>query len=160
MQGIVVKQAGGFWNWFIFSNPFTFVAFFIYFLASLAEVNRMPFDIPEAESELVAGYMTEYSGIRWAFFFLAEYGNMLAVSIIAVTLFLGGWQAPFPALEFIPGWLWFLCKTLFLVFVQIWMRWTLPRLRVDQLMYVCWKVLTPFAFVCIFGGGLWQVLIK
>lgn len=160
MQEIVKAQAGGFWNWFIFNNPFTFVAFFIYFIASLALVNRMPFDIPKAESELVAGYMTEYTGMRWAFFRLAEYGNMLAVSIIAATLFLGGWQAPFPGLEFIPGLVWFTGKVLFLVFLQIWMRWTLPRLRVDQLMYVCWKVLTPFAFVCIFGIGLWQILSK
>lgn len=136
MQEIVKAQAGGFRHWFIFNNPFTFVAFFIYFLASL------------------------YSGMRWAFSLLAEYCNVLAVSIIATTLFLGGWQAPFPGLEFIPDWIWFIGKALFLVFMQIWMRRTLPRLRVDQLMYVCWKILTPFAFACIFGVGLWQVLSK
>ena len=158
MQSIVEAQAGGFWNWNVLSNPFTFIAFFIYFLASLAEINRTPFDLPEAESELVAGYMTEYSGIRWSFFFLAEYGNMLAVGAIGTTLFLGGWQAPVPALTFIPGWVWFFGKAGSLVFIHIWMRWTLPRLRVDQLMYVCWKVLTPFGFACIVGTGIWQVL--
>ena len=157
MQTIVESQAGGFWNWFIFSKfPFGFIAFFIYFVASLAEINRTPFDLPEAESEIVAGYMTEYSGMRWSFFFLAEYGNMLAVGAIATTLFLGGWQTPISLLSFIPGPVWFTAKTMFLVFVHIWLRWTLPRLRVDQLMYVCWKVLTPFAFVSIFGIGLWM----
>ena len=157
MQTIVESQAGGFWNWLIFSKfPFGFIAFFIYFVASLAEINRTPFDLPEAESEIVAGYMTEYSGMRWSFFFLAEYGNMLAVGAIATTLFLGGWQTPISLLSFIPGPVWFTAKTMFLVFVHIWLRWTLPRLRVDQLMYVCWKVLTPFAFVSIFGIGLWM----
>ena len=157
MQTIVESQAGGFWNWFIFSKfPFGFIAFFIYFVASLAEINRTPFDLPEAESEIVAGYMTEYSGMRWSFFFLAEYGNMLAVGAIATTLFLGGWQTPISLLSFIPGPVWFTAKTMFLVFVHIWLRWTLPRLRVDQLMYMCWKVLTPFAFVSIFGIGLWM----
>ncbi|MFC1562276.1 NADH-quinone oxidoreductase subunit NuoH [candidate division KSB1 bacterium] len=159
MQDIVQAQDGGFWNWMIFSAfPFNFIAFFIYFLASLAEVNRTPFDLPEAESELVAGFMTEYSGMRWAFFFLAEYGNVLAISMIATTLFLGGWQAPFEFVTFIPGWIWFVSKSLILVFLQMWLRWTVPRLRVDQLMYVCWKVLTPFGFACIVGVGFWQML--
>jgi len=159
MQDIVHAQAGGLWNWLISNSfPFNFIAFFIYFVGSIAEINRTPFDLPEAESELVAGFMTEYSGMRWAFFFLAEYGNLLAVSAIASTLFLGGWQAPFGFLEFLPGWLLFVSKTLFLVFMQMWIRWTLPRLRVDQLMYVCWKVLVPFGFVCIFGVGVWQIM--
>ncbi len=159
MQDIVHAQAGGFWNWTIFNSfPFNFIAFFIYFFASIAEINRTPFDIPEAESELVAGYMTEYSGMRWSFFFLAEYGNLLAVSAIATTLFLGGWQAPVAALTVVPGLVWFLGKTSVLVFVQIWIRWTLPRLRVDQLMYVCWKVFVPFTLVCIAGVGFWQVM--
>ncbi len=160
MQDIVRAQEGGFWNWMIFQSfPFNFIAFFIYFVGSLAEINRTPFDMPEAESELVAGFMTEYSGMRWAFFFFAEYGNMLAVTILGATLFLGGWQAPFEFLEFIPGSLWLIFKCLILVFVQMWLRWTLPRLRVDQLMYVCWKVLTPFGFVCIIGVGIWQMLV-
>ncbi|MFC1556115.1 NADH-quinone oxidoreductase subunit NuoH [candidate division KSB1 bacterium] len=159
MQDIVRVQEGGFWNWLIFSAPpFNFVAFIIYFIASIAEINRTPFDIPEAESELVAGYMTEYSGMRWAMFFLAEYGNMLAVSMIATTLFLGGWHAPFEFFGFIPGAVWFFSKTVILVLLQMWLRWTLPRLRVDQLMYVCWKVLIPFGFVCIIGVGIWQIL--
>jgi len=159
MQDIVHAQEGGFWRWLVFrSFPFNFIAFFIYFIGSIAEINRIPFDLPEGESELVAGFMTEYSGMRWAFFFLAEYGNMFAVSAIASTLFLGGWQSPFSFLSFIPGWVWFLAKVMFLVFVQMWIRWTLPRLRVDQLMYVCWKVLTPFGFACIVGVGIWQIL--
>jgi NADH-quinone oxidoreductase subunit H len=159
MQTIVQVQSGGFWNWIIFNSfPFNFIAAIIYFCASVAEINRTPFDIPEAESELVAGYMTEYSGMRWSFFFLAEYGNLLAVSAIGTTLFLGGWQAPIDALAFVPGVVWFLSKTAVLVFVQIWIRWTLPRLRVDQLMYVCWKVFVPLALICIAGVGLWQVL--
>ena len=159
MQGIVHAQSGGFWNWIIFNSfPFNFIAFIIYFSASVAEINRTPFDLPEAESELVAGFMTEYSGMRWSFFFLAEYGNLLAVSAVGTVLFLGGWQPPFEALAVIPGIVWFLGKTSFLVFVQIWIRWTLPRLRVDQLMYVCWKVFVPFTLVCIAGVGFWQVM--
>ncbi|MFC1514173.1 NADH-quinone oxidoreductase subunit NuoH [candidate division KSB1 bacterium] len=159
LQEIVEQQEGGLLNWFIFKSfPFNFIAFFIYFLASLAEINRTPFDMPEAESELVAGFMTEYSGLRWGMFFLAEYGNMLAVCMIITTLFLGGWQPPLNMLGFIPGWIWFIGKSMFIVFVHIWLRFTLPRLRVDQLMYVCWKVLTPIALFCIFFIGLWQVL--
>jgi NADH-quinone oxidoreductase subunit H len=161
LQEINIQQGGWFWNWYVFRKfPFVFVAFIIYFVASLAETNRTPFDIPEAESELVAGYHTEYSGMKFALFFLAEYANMFAVSAIGATLFLGGWNSPFG--EFLSGpiWgvFWFLSKGMFFVFVQMWLRWTLPRLRVDQLMYVSWKVLTPWAFVCILGVGLWMVL--
>ena len=116
------------------------------------------FDLPEAESELVTGYMTEYSGMRYSFFMLAEYGNMLAVGMVATTLYHGGWQTPVSVLEFIPGVVWFFSKALFIVFVQIWVRWTVPRLRVDQLMYICWKVMTPFALACIIGVGLYQIL--
>jgi NADH-quinone oxidoreductase subunit H len=140
--------------------PFTFVAFVILFIASLAETNRTPFDIPEAESELVAGYHTEYSGMKFALFFLAEYANMFAVSAIAASLFLGGWTSPFGAFLSGPLWgvFWFLSKGMFFVFVQMWLRWTLPRLRVDQLMYVSWKVLTPWAFACMLGVGFWMVM--
>ncbi|MSO22865.1 MAG: NADH-quinone oxidoreductase subunit NuoH [Acidobacteria bacterium] len=150
MQDIVRAQEGG-WlgigNWFIF-RPVTFVAFFVYYLASLAEVNRTPFDIPEAESELVAGYHTEYSGMRFAFFMLSEYLNMFVVSAIAATLFLGGWNSPV-----LGGPAAFMLKSAALVFVQFWLRWTLPRLRVDQLMYVSWKVLLPASFVLVILAG-------
>lgn len=161
LQEITEMQKGWFWNWFIFKKfPFLFIAYIIYFVASLAETNRTPFDIPEAESELVAGYHTEYSGMKFAFFFLAEYANMFAVSAIGATLFLGGWSSPFGDVMGGPLWgvFWFLSKGMMFVFVQMWLRWTLPRLRVDQLMYVSWKVLTPWSFVCIFGVGLWMML--
>jgi NADH-quinone oxidoreductase subunit H len=159
MQQIVVQQSGHMFNWNIFHYfPFAFIAFIIYFIASLAEVNRTPFDLPEAESELVAGFHTEYSGMRWAFFMLSEYANMFIVSAIAATVFLGGWQAPFEFLSFLPAGFWFLAKTFTLIFVQMWLRWTLPRLRVDQLMYTSWKVLTPFSFALILIIGFWKVL--
>jgi len=160
LQEIVKSQEGWFWNWFVFQKfPFLFIPFLIYFIASLAEVNRTPFDIPEAESELVAGYHTEYSGMRFAMFFLAEYANMFAVSAVAVSLFFGGWQSPFGTALSGPAWgvFWFLSKGLFFIFVQMWLRWTLPRLRVDQLMYTSWKVLMPFAFANIVFIGLWMM---
>ncbi|MEK7264317.1 MAG: NADH-quinone oxidoreductase subunit NuoH [Bacteroidota bacterium] len=161
LQEITQAQTGWFWNWFVFQKfPFVFIAFVIFFVASLAETNRTPFDIPEAESELVAGYHTEYSGMKFAIFFLAEYANMFAVSAIASILFLGGWNSPFG--EFlggpILGFLWFVVKGMFFVTIQMWLRWTLPRLRVDQLMHVSWKVLTPWAFVCMFAIGLWVMM--
>ena len=159
MEELVRVQEGGFWNWYVFRTmPFSLVAFVIYFWASLAEVNRTPFDLPEAESELVAGFHVEYSGMRFAIFFLAEYGNMFVVSAIAATVFLGGWHAPFPFLDFIPGPFWFIGKSMALVLVQIWLRWTLPRLRVDQLMHVCWKIFLPFSFANLLLVGLWVVL--
>ena len=161
LQQINRLQEGWFWNWYVFQKfPFVFVAFIISFVASLAETNRTPFDIPEAESELVAGYHTEYSGMKFALFFLAEYANMFAVSAIASTLFLGGWNSPFGDFLGGPVWgvFWFLTKGIFFVFLQMWLRWTLPRLRVDQLMFVSWKVLTPWAFACIIGVGVWMIL--
>ena len=159
MQDIVSAQAGGIHKWFIFRNPFTFLAFFVYFTCSLAEVNRTPFDIPEAESELVAGYHTEYCGMRFAFFMLAEYANMFVVASIATTLFLGGWTQVLPIPnQLIPGPILFFLKALFLVFVQMWLRWSLPRLRVDQLMHMCWKVMLPVSFVLLIGVGFWELL--
>ena len=161
LQAINQAQSGAILNWFVFQKaPFLFVALVIFFVASLAEVNRTPFDIPEAESELVAGYHTEYSGMKFALFFLAEYANMFTVSAVAVTLFLGGWNSPFGSWCTGPWWgaFWFFSKAMVFVFVQMWLRWTLPRLRVDQLMYVGWKVLLPFGFVVVFGVGLWVML--
>lgn len=155
MQDIVEYQAGGIHRWLVFRTfPFNLVAFFLYYTASLAEVNRHPFDLPEAESELVAGYHTEYSGFRFALFFLSEYANMFAVAAIATTVFLGGWQAPFGFLGVIPGFVWFLLKSMSLVFVQLWLRWTLPRFRVDQMMTLCWKVLVPASFINILAAGI------
>jgi len=161
LQEINRAQSGSVLDWFIFRKfPFLFAAACIYFISSLAEVNRTPFDIPEAESELVAGYHTEYGGMKFALFFLAEYANMFAVSIIAATVFLGGWNSPFGDFLSGPIWglFWVISKSMTLVFVQIWLRWTLPRLRVDQLMYVGWKVLIPFSFVIVMGVGCWVLL--
>ena len=147
-------------RWFIFHSPFTFLAFFIYFISGVAETNRTPFDIPEAESELVAGWMTEYSGFRWALFFLSEYANMLIITLVASIVFLGGWLSPMQMFDFglmseswmildgpIWGLFWLLLKAIILIFVMMWFRWTFPRLRVDQLMNFCWKMLIPFALV-------------
>lgn len=164
-----VTETGGLLAWNIFRAPHLILAFLIYFTASLAECNRAPFDIPEAESELVAGFHVEYGGIRFAILFLAEYGLMLLVSVLAATLFLGGWNTPFPNIGALKladwttgnvwGIFWLIGKSFALVAVQIWIRWTLPRVRVDQLMSFSWKVLTPLAFLCLFISGLWQLIV-
>jgi NADH-quinone oxidoreductase subunit H len=150
LQDIVTAQGGGIQNWMLFRYfPLMHVGFLLFFLAGLAECNRVPFDIPEAESELVAGFHTEYSGFFFAMFFLAEYTEMFVISVVASVLFLGGWQAPLPALQQLgpiglgPGWL--VAKAWALMFVMMWLRWTLPRLRVDQLMHMAWKVMLPAA---------------
>jgi NADH-quinone oxidoreductase subunit H len=162
-----VKAIGGFLAWNIFQAPHLILAYFIYFIASLAECNRAPFDIPEAESELIGGFHVEYSGLRFAFIFLAEYSMMFLVGMIGVVLFLGGWNSPLPNIGSVSlanwttgiGWgiFWILLKTLIVVAVQIWIRWTLPRFRVDQLMSFCWKVLTPLAFLCMLISGIWRL---
>jgi NADH-quinone oxidoreductase subunit H len=131
------------------------LAFIIFLIASVAETNRNPFDIPEAESELTAGFHTEYGGVRFAYFFLAEYVNMFVLSAAAVTLFLGGWKGPF-----LPGWVWYFAKTFGILFLFMWFRWTFPRLRSDQLMDLGWKVLTPLAFLNLIVTGLVLVLLK
>jgi len=146
MVKMTTAQGGGAWHWFVFVQP---VAFVIYVICAVAETNRLPFDLPEAESELVAGFFTEYSGMRFAFFFLAEYANMILVSCIATAAFLGGWQAPLPILEFIPPIIWFLAKVYAILFFFIWIRGTLPRLRFDQLMGFCWKIMIPLALANI-----------
>ena len=164
-----VSSAGGILTWNIFRAPHLMIAFVIYFIASLAESNRAPFDIPEAESELVSGFHTEYSGLRFALVFLAEYAMMFLVSMVSAILFLGAWNTPLPNIGSVPlavwttgtawGMLWITLKTLTLVGIQMWIRWTLPRLRVDQLMNLCWKVLTPLAFICMLISGLWRIFL-
>lgn len=134
--------------WFIVPQ---LVAFLTYFTCAVAETNRLPFDIPEAESELVAGFHVEYSGMRFAIFFLAEYANMFTVCAIATTMFLGGWVGPGPE---VLAPFWFLGKTFFLLFVMLWLRWSLARVRVDQLMYLGWKVLLPIAFANLIVTGV------
>lgn len=162
MQGIINVQGWRPWDWFLFYNPFTFVAFFLFFTAALAEGNRTPFDIPEAESELVAGYVTEYSGMRFLFFFFAEWGNLYVIGAVATTLFLGGWKIPpiteNAILRGILEFTVFFLKAYFWVFVAMWVRGTLPRVRVDQLMSLCWKYMVPLAFVCLIGTAGWMVI--
>jgi NADH-quinone oxidoreductase subunit H len=165
------KQQGGmFWNWYVFHDPFTFAAFWLYFCCGTSQCKRAPFDLAEAESELVAGFHTEYSGIRWMFFFIAEYGAMVAVSGIAILLFLGGWNTgvlPWDLSETFLGHvagnilnvLVFIAKCWIMVFVMIWVRWTLPRLRIDQVMMACLKYFLPISCVLLLGVSLWQLAI-
>ncbi len=161
MVRIVESQQQMGW-WFLFAQPLAFVIFFI---GGLAETNRAPFDLPEAESELVAGFHTEYSGMRFALFFLAEYANMIVVSCVATTLFLGGWLRPFPNvaalafLDLVPGWAWFLLKAFLFLYLFLWIRATLPRYRYDQLMRVGWKVLIPLAIANLIVTAAVKVLV-
>ncbi|MBI4701732.1 MAG: NADH-quinone oxidoreductase subunit NuoH [Deltaproteobacteria bacterium] len=164
--GGALWELGGWpWYWFVFRNPVTFCLFFLFFTTALAEGNRAPFDMPEAESELVAGYSTEYSGMRYVFFFFAEWANVFVMSGIASALFLGGWQIPgltpaqqeaSLALQLL-GAAVFLVKSWLLIFVVIWVRWTLPRVRIDQLMSLCWKWLVPLSFLGFLLTALWVV---
>ncbi|NLK50866.1 MAG: NADH-quinone oxidoreductase subunit NuoH [Syntrophomonadaceae bacterium] len=132
--------------WFILIQP---VAFVIYFIAATAELNRGPFDLPEGEQELVAGVYTEYSGMRWALFFLAEYTNLVATAALAVTLFFGGWHGPW-----LPSWMWFFIKVYFLIFIFMLVKWTYPRIRVDHLMHFGWKFLIPLSLVNLVLTGV------
>ncbi len=173
--GTLVEAQGGLpHEWYLFHNPFAFMGFIVFFIGALAETNRAPFDLPEAESELVSGYHTEYSGMRFAFFALAEYIEVFVVCGVASALFLGGYNVPFnlgTGQFFIENLGWypiiaktignflqigsFVSKTLLLYYVVIWIRWTLPRLRVDHLMVVCWKYLTPIALFNLIGCAFW-----
>ena len=142
-------------RWFVFT-PWGAVAFTLFFVSGLVESNRTPFDVPEGESEIVAGHMTEYSGFKYATFFMAEYLGMFAVSGLAATLFLGGWHAPARVLEVIPSYVWFFAKLSALLFIYIWLRGTLPRIRVDQMMNVAWKFMLPMAFTCVIASAVWH----
>jgi NADH-quinone oxidoreductase subunit H len=162
------RQQDFIWKWLVFHDPFTFIAFWTYFTCATASCKRAPFDLAEAESELVAGFHTEYSGLRWSFFFMAEYASMFAVSGIATILFLGGWNTgviPQAALEWLGvfGKLFsvvvFILKSWLLVFVMMWVRWTLPRLRIDQVMMTCLKYLLPISCVLLLGVSFWEVLL-
>lgn len=163
MQGIIRAQGAAPWNWFLFHNPFTFVAFFLFFVSALAEGNRTPFDLPEAESELVAGAFTEYSGLRSLLFFLVEWGNLYLIGAVCTALFLGGWKVPeFTSNGFLLSLAQvatFFLKAYFLVFVAMWIRATLPRVRVDQLMTLCWKYLVPIAFLNMVLAALWFAIL-
>lgn len=173
---IADMQRGWFGNWLIFHDPFTFIVFWVYFTCALASVNRAPFDLAEAESELVAGFLTEYSGLRWSIFFMAEYGSMFVVSALAVLLFFGGWHGPIPVFDMM-GWSYaagesgwrltgylanlagctnMILKSILGVTFMMWIRWTLPRLRVDQIITMCWKYCVPIAAACIVLVVAWQ----
>ena len=149
LHKIVADQAGG--AWYVFKQPLAFVIFFI---CSLAEINRTPFDLPEAETELVSGFITEYSSMKYAMFFMAEYANMITVCAVTTTLFLGGWHGP----AILPGWCWFVAKVYFLIFACMWIRATYPRYRYDQLMRLGWKVFLPLTLVNVVVTGIWVVV--
>jgi len=148
---IVNHQAGGFWSWNIWYQP---IAFILYIICGLAEMNKVPFDMPEAEAELACGYNIEYSSMKFALLYLAEFFHMTAIGAVAVTLFLGGWQPIIPQLSFIPGVIWFLVKLFIMVFFFMWQQWTYPRLRYDQIMKLGWKVLFPLALINLLITGL------
>lgn len=175
MVTIAEKQAGWFWNWYLFHDPFTFIVFWVYVTCAVASVNRAPFDLAEAESELVAGFHTEYSGLRWSYFFMAEYGSMYLVSAMAAVLFLGGWNGPIPVatlmglsegtgdtapyLMRLLGLVNLVSKASLGVISMMWIRWTLPRLRIDQVMTTCLKYCTPIAAVMFAGAMLWKIAL-
>jgi NADH-quinone oxidoreductase subunit H len=157
---IVERQAGytGIWpHWFVFT-PWGFAGFVLFMIAATAESNRSPFDLPEGESEIIAGYYIEYSGFKFALFFLGEYIGMFAISGLAITLFLGGWSAPLSILRWVPSYLWFFAKLFLLIAMFIWVRSTLPRLRMDQLMNFAWKFMLPMALLNLVNVGIWHFL--
>ena len=158
-NGIVEAQAGynfGFIpKWFVLT-PWGFVACLLFYLGALAESNRSPFDLPEGESELVAGHLTEYSGFKYAIFFMAEYVGMFAINGLLVTLFLGGYQSPLPFLEWIPSWCWFFAKLACVAFSMVWVRATLPRFRIDQMMQFAWKFMLPMSFAALIAAATWH----
>jgi NADH-quinone oxidoreductase subunit H len=157
---IVEKQSGYsgvFPHWFVFT-PWGFAGFVLFMIAATAESNRSPFDLPEGESEIVAGYYTEYSGFKFALFFLGEYLGLFAISGLGITLFLGGWAAPLSFLTWVPSYFWFFAKLLVLIVLFIWIRGTLPRLRMDQLMNFAWKFMLPMALLNLIVAGVWRFL--
>jgi NADH-quinone oxidoreductase subunit H len=159
---IVAKQSGyhaGGWlpNWYVLT-PWGLAGFILFMIAAAAEANRSPFDLPEGESEIIAGYYIEYSGFKFALFFLGEYMGLFAISGLGITLFLGGWNAPMDFLEGVPSWIWFFTKLLALIAVFIWVRGTLPRLRMDQLMNFAWKFMLPMALINIVAAAVWHFM--
>jgi len=155
LPDIVAKQEGLHWN---VLTPWGLSAALVFFIASIAEANRCPFDLPEGESEIVAGHMTEYSGFKYALFFMGEYLGLFAISGLFITLFLGGWQAPLPGLTVIPTWLWFFAKLVVVIFSHLWIRGTFPRVRIDQLMRFAWLCLIPMALLTIPAAGIWVLI--
>jgi NADH-quinone oxidoreductase subunit H len=156
LHDIVADQAG--FGWYIFRNPFTFLAGIIFFICSIAEINRTPFDLPEAETELVSGFCTEYSSMKYAMFFMAEYANMVTVCAVTTTLFLGGWHGPFTGAFPILAPIYFVAKVYSLIFICMWIRATYPRYRYDQLMKLGWKVFLPITILLVAGNGIWLLL--
>lgn len=172
--GVEVTDVGGFLSWNVFRAPHLLLGWLVFFIAGMAESNRVPFDLSEAESELISGFHTEYSGFRWSVMMLSEYAMMMLLSLLGIVLFLGSWNTPLPNLGslrladwtsgtpgaisgYVWGIFWLLAKVALLIFVQIWMRFTYPRLRIDQLMSLCWKYLTPAALLLLLLSAMWRL---
>ncbi|MGD7652400.1 MAG: NADH-quinone oxidoreductase subunit NuoH [Verrucomicrobiales bacterium] len=160
----IVESQGGYtlgflpqWNLF---TPWGLSAGVVFFIACIAEANRCPFDLPEGESEIVAGHMTEYSGFKYALFFIGEYLGLFAISALGITLFLGGWQSPLPIFDFLPSWLWFFAKLAVVIFIFLWIRATFPRVRIDQLMRFAWLCLIPIALLSLPTAAIWHYANK
>lgn len=159
MQGLMDAQGWAPWDWMLFQNPFTVISFCVFFIGSMAEANRTPFDLPEADSELVSGYATEYSGFRYGIFYLSEWANLFVLGSVVSAVFLGGGNLPeFMGTNTILSIIVFELKTFFIVFVLIWVRWTLPRFRIDQVMKLSWKYLLPSAIAAFFGQAIFMLL--